>query len=259
MDDTNEGETMTPNEIRTELADCKAFNRYLTDTRGDRFWVFGLPENQLLVRRVVDGTMKPIRTMEYGEVVRIEPFGESGEPSPVPNISGPPQKTERDFREPPDNPPGFSAPIANNAAALPVRGGDCVGLVNWYLFDDRSPIADLMTFARQSLQYHDLQDCYQEIRLKVYSTNNQQELRGGHSKVYMTAVRTHVRRWLERLKAIEKPAPAMLESVASEAVESAAKLRDDARLALLDLAINRELLAIEARAELKKELLPSCL
>lgn len=63
---------MTPEQIRTELADCKTADRYLNDARGDRFWVFGLPTGGLLVRRIENGIMKPLRTMEYDEVISIE-------------------------------------------------------------------------------------------------------------------------------------------------------------------------------------------
>jgi hypothetical protein len=63
---------MTPEQITTELADCKTADRYLTDVNGDRFWVFGLPTGEILVRRIHAGTMKPLRTMQYSEVVSIE-------------------------------------------------------------------------------------------------------------------------------------------------------------------------------------------
>lgn len=64
---------MNSTEITTELADCKSTNRYVVDANGDRFWVFGMPTGELLVRRIVEGIMKPLRTMQYDEVVSIEP------------------------------------------------------------------------------------------------------------------------------------------------------------------------------------------
>jgi len=63
---------MTPEQIRAELADCKTADRYIEDVRGDRFWVFGLPTGGLLVRRIENGIMKPLRTMEYDEVNEIK-------------------------------------------------------------------------------------------------------------------------------------------------------------------------------------------
>jgi hypothetical protein len=64
--------TMTETEIRTELADCKTADRYVVDNRGVRYWVFGIPTGNLLVRRIENGVMKPVRTMQYDEVVSIE-------------------------------------------------------------------------------------------------------------------------------------------------------------------------------------------
>ena len=67
---------MTPEQITTELKDCKSTNRYVVDVKGDRFWVFGLPTGALLVRRIDNGMMKPLRTMQYDEIVSIEGMNE---------------------------------------------------------------------------------------------------------------------------------------------------------------------------------------
>ena len=57
------------------LIDCKTTDRYVLDHNGNEYWVFGLPSDGLLVRRVFiqDGQrmLKPVRTMEYNEVASV--------------------------------------------------------------------------------------------------------------------------------------------------------------------------------------------
>lgn len=65
---------MNAEQIKTELSDCKTTDRHIIDVKGDRFWVFGIPTGSLLVRRVVDGIRKPLRTMEYDEIAYVEPI-----------------------------------------------------------------------------------------------------------------------------------------------------------------------------------------
>lgn len=64
---------MTREQITQELADCKSTNRYVRDFKNDRFWVFGVPAEEILVRRVENGFLKPLRTMPYSEIAWIEP------------------------------------------------------------------------------------------------------------------------------------------------------------------------------------------
>lgn len=57
--------------IREALHDCKNTNRYVVSVSGDKFWVFGMTDESLLVRRVVAGIMKPLSTLNYSEVKEI--------------------------------------------------------------------------------------------------------------------------------------------------------------------------------------------
>jgi hypothetical protein len=61
--------------LPSRLADCKTADRYVIDHNNDEYWVFGLPSNSLLVRRVFtqegQRMLKPVRTMEYNEVASV--------------------------------------------------------------------------------------------------------------------------------------------------------------------------------------------
>jgi hypothetical protein len=64
--------SMSPVRIRAELNNCKTADRYIIDSYGDRFWVFGLPTDGLLVRRIENGVLKPLCTLRYDEVKYIK-------------------------------------------------------------------------------------------------------------------------------------------------------------------------------------------
>lgn len=64
---------MDPTTIREDLADCKQVNRFIRACGGKVFWVFGMTEDNLLVRRWHQSRLWPLSLVQYAEVEQVLP------------------------------------------------------------------------------------------------------------------------------------------------------------------------------------------